>query len=55
MAASTLYGITARRGEELVRCDDATDLPGLGSLVAEYADTFRADPTVRVEVETVSR
>lgn len=55
MAASTLYGITARRGEELVRCDDATTLPDLGTLVSEYTDAFRADPTVRVEVETVGR
>ncbi|MGA5202768.1 hypothetical protein [Streptomyces variegatus] len=53
MAAAALYGVTARRGEELVRCEDATSLPELTALLATYAETFANDPTVRVDVDTV--
>ncbi|XVV34995.1 hypothetical protein ACQPXT_13505 [Streptomyces sp. CA-100214] len=52
MAAAALYGVTARRGEELVRCADATSLPELADLVAAYAETYANDPTVRVDVDT---
>ncbi|WP_328427873.1 hypothetical protein [Streptomyces sp. NBC_00443] len=54
MAATALYGITARRGEELVRCEDATSLPELAALVTTYAETFANDPTVRVDVDTTA-
>ncbi|MGX1514003.1 hypothetical protein [Streptomyces collinus] len=53
MAARSLYGITARRGDELVRCADTTDLAELAELTAEYAATYASDPTVRVDVDTI--
>ncbi|WP_309317432.1 hypothetical protein [Streptomyces salinarius] len=53
MAAAALYGVTARRGEELVRCEDVTSLPELAALVAAYAADFGDDPAVRVDVDTV--
>lgn len=54
MATAALYGVTARRGEELVRCEDATSLPELAALVAAYAETYANDPTVRVDVDTIA-
>lgn len=53
MAAPALYGITARRGDELVRCEDVTDLAELIARLAAYLADFAADPAVRVDVETV--
>ncbi|MFE7933393.1 hypothetical protein ACFU6S_32670 [Streptomyces sp. NPDC057456] len=53
--ARALYGITARRiaDDELIRCNDATNLTELGELVTAYAAAFGSDPAVRVDVDTV--
>ncbi|MFZ4160474.1 hypothetical protein ACOZDE_18885 [Streptomyces griseoincarnatus] len=50
---AVLYGVTARRGEELVRCEDAASVPELTALVAAYARTFADEEAVRIEIEIV--
>jgi hypothetical protein len=54
MAATPVYGVTARRGEELVRCEDAASVPELTALVATYAETFAGDGAVRIEIEIIA-
>ncbi|WP_328638410.1 hypothetical protein [Streptomyces canus] len=54
MAATPVYGVTARRGEELVRCEDAASVPELTALVAAYAAALADDTAVRIEIEIVT-
>ncbi|MFD8509671.1 hypothetical protein ACFV27_00795 [Streptomyces antimycoticus] len=53
MAVTPIYGVTARRGEELGRCEDAVSVPELTTLVATYAETFANDGAIRIEIEII--